>query len=76
MPRFGAGSGAGSASSSGVPCEKIVVPWPNTSLETLAAMTISAPSARAAETGTGLTSAPSTSQRSPTSTGAKMPGRA
>ena len=41
-----------------------------------AAMTISAPSARAAETGTGLTSAPSTSQRSPIRTGAKMPGSA
>jgi len=48
----------------------------NTSLDKLAAITISAPSARAADTGTGLTRAPSTSQRSPTSTGENIPGRA
>jgi len=46
------------------------------SLERLAAMTISAPNARAADTGTGFTSAPSTSQRSPTSTGENIPGSA
>ena len=58
------------------PWEKIVVECVNTSLDRLAAITISAPSARAAETGTGLTSAPSTSQRSPTRTGEKIPGSA
>ena len=39
-------------------------------------MTTRAPSARAAETGTGLTNAPSTSQRPPIRTGGKIPGSA
>ena len=39
-------------------------------------MTTRAPKARAAVTGTGLTSAPSISQRPPSFTGGKMPGKA
>ncbi len=39
-------------------------------------MTTRAPKARAADTGTALTSAPSTSQRPPTRTGGKIPGNA
>ena len=60
----------------GVPNAEIVPPWPKLSALRLTAITISAPSARAADTGTGLTSAPSTSQRSPIITGEKMPGSA
>ena len=42
----------------------------------LTQMTMSAPSARAAVIGIGLTRAPSISQRPPNLTGSKMPGRA
>ena len=62
--------------SGSLPCEGIVVPCPVTSVVTLTAMTISAPIARATDTGTGLTRAPSTSQRSPTLMGVKIPGNA
>ena len=48
----------------------------NTSLLRLTAMTMRAPSARQTETGIGLTSAPSISQRPLICTGRKMPGSA
>ena len=53
----------------------MVVPRPNRSALRLTAITRRAPSARAADTGTGLTSAPSTSQRPPSRTGAKHAGQ-
>ncbi len=52
----------------------MIVPRPNRSELRLTAITKRAPRARAAETGTGLTRAPSTSQRPPISTGGKIPG--
>ena len=54
----------------------MMVPRPNKSEFRLTAITSRAPSARAADTGTGLTSAPSTSQRPPMRTGGKIPGSA
>ena len=54
----------------------IAVPRVSTSEEMLIAITFSAPIARATLTGTGLTSAPSISQRPPQRTGSKMPGSA
>ena len=54
----------------------MTVPRPHKSELRWTAITTRAPSARAAETGTGLTSAPSTSQRPPIRTGGKIPGRA
>ena len=54
----------------------ITLPLPNTSLLRLTAMTMRAPSARQTETGIGLTSAPSISQRPLICTGRKMPGSA
>ena len=63
-------------SSSSEPWLEMVTPWPSRSELRLTAITRRAPSARAAETGTGLTNAPSTSQRPPMRTGVKMPGNA
>ena len=62
-PRIGAVAGDGGAAA-------------ETSASRLTAMTTRRRSARAADTGTGLTSAPSTSQRPPSRTGAKIPGSA
>ena len=62
--------------SGSVPRSGTAVPRPNRSVLTLTAITRRAPSARATDTGTGLTSAPSTSQRSPSRTGGKIPGNA
>ena len=73
-PRLATSSSIGGSGSA--PRSGIAVPRPNRSVLTLTAITRRAPSARATETGTGLTSAPSTSQRSPSRTGGKMPGSA
>ena len=54
----------------------MAVPRPTLSLEMLSAMTRSAPSARATLTGTGLTIAPSNSQRPSILTGSNTPGKA
>ncbi len=70
-------STSGMASSSGlVPWSWMTVARPRASALRLTATTRRAPSARVTETGTGLESAPSISQRPPIRTGGRMPGRA
>ena len=54
----------------------MTLPLLTESLLKLTAITMRAPSARQTETGTGLTSAPSISQRPLILTGRKMPGSA
>src|SRR5271169_2354692 len=71
----GVPSGGGSGSSvSSEPWLAMVAPRAKRSASRLTAITTRAPKARAAVTGTGLTSAPSTSQRPPSRTGGKIPG--